>query len=162
MAGGPGLDFRSDPNRRQLQGRLRVRLFVNVIALIFATLISALAFGSEPKTGKLVGHVDIGPLSPVERPGPKPTVPPEMYKRYTVQILQPGPHNERMRSHLLRLVTELKLTDKGDFSVDLIPGEYRVGIKSTQPMIHAPTDQFVTISAGKTTKIAIRIDTGIR
>ena len=33
-----------------------------------------------------------------------------MYKRYTVMIAQRGPQNGQMKSHLMRMVTQLKLS----------------------------------------------------
>ncbi|MFI5385676.1 MAG: hypothetical protein ACHQ50_06085 [Fimbriimonadales bacterium] len=135
---------------------------MKLLFLALATMVLSQAMAQGPKTGKLLGHVDIGPIKPLERPGEKQQVPPGMYRSYTVLIVQPGPHNEHVKSHLLRRVAELKLSKKGDFSMDLAPGDYRVSINSTSPMFHAPSPKDVTIISSKTTRVTIRIDTGIR
>jgi hypothetical protein len=135
---------------------------MNALTLLCMAIVGAIQT-SSPKNGHLVGHVDIGPLTPVERPGVKPVVPPAMYRQYTVSITQPGPHNGPMRSHLLRMVTTLKLSDKGDFQVDLPPGLYRVDLKTAKPTVpQLPQSQEVTVRAGKSTKVEFRVDTGIR
>jgi hypothetical protein len=136
-----------------------MKLFLLVIGLFIAA--ATLGEGAS-KTGKLVGHVDIGPLTPVERPGVKKKVPPEMYKQYTVQVTQPGPHNSHMKSHLIKIVATLKLSANGDFSTNLAPGTYDVRISSTKPMFRTLAPQEVKIVAGKTTRADIEIDTGIR
>jgi len=131
-----------------------------LIALASCALTFGLAQGA--KTGKLAGHVDIGPVTPVERPGHPAKVPPEWYKRNTVVITQRGPHNGHMQSHLIRLVAELKLSGTGDFAINLNAGEYQVGVKSTQPMRQPPTQKTVMIVAGKTVTLTFHVDTGIR
>jgi hypothetical protein len=116
----------------------------------------------EPQEGHLVGHVDIGPLTPIERPGHKPVVPPEMYRRYTIEVTQRGPQTGQIKSHMVRMVATVKISDKGDYSIDLLPGDYQVGIKSAQPMMRQFQPQDVKIRSGKTTKLNLKIDTGIR
>jgi hypothetical protein len=136
-----------------------MKLFLLASSLILALFTLAQGAG---KTGKLVGHVDIGPLTPVERPGVKIKVPPEMYRQYTIVISQRGPHNGMMKSHMRRLVANLKLSDTGDFSTNLAPGDYLVAVRSEKPMRVPTPEQEVTIVAGKTKKVKIEIDTGIR
>ncbi len=135
-----------------------MRLFIATITLAVA----ALALAQAPKTGKLTGHLDVGPLSPVERPGVKPKVPPEVYKRYTIMVTQHGPQNGHVKSHLIRVVKQLPVSAKGDFSVDLAPGVYQVGVSPTDHMLRTPPAKEVTIVAGKTVKVDLYVDTGIR
>lgn len=129
---------------------------------VFLVALTTLAFAQGAKPGRIVGHVDIGPLSPVERPGVKQKVPPEMYKHYRIVITQRGPHNEHMTSHMIRIVKDVPIGGNGDFSADLLPGEYQVGIKGDQQSRRLPDPQTVMIKAGKTIRITFKIDTGIR
>jgi hypothetical protein len=135
---------------------------MNRVLLVLLLAFTSLAIADRPKTGKLTGHVSLGPISPVERPGHKQRVPPEMYKHYQISVTQPGPHNGMMKSHMLRVVATLKLTSDGDFSTDLPPGEYRVEVRAEPSPMHLPPSQTVTISAGKTTRVTFSVDTGIR
>lgn len=136
---------------------------MNRLLLALFLALASFAVAHNTKTGKLVGHVDIGPLTPVERPGHKQKVPPEMYKRYKVTVMQPGPHNGQMKSHMLRLVADLKLNSDGDFSTDLAPGEYRIEVHAVSPNSRPmPEAKTVNITAGKTTRVTFSIDTGIR
>ena len=134
---------------------------MNLIAscLLFAASVAASA--TEPKLGRLVGHVDIGPISPVERPGVKVKVPPEMYKHYTVLVTQPGPHNGQMKSMMIRLVARLKLDSNGDFSTNLRPGEYNLKVEPTNKITRSDA-KTVMIKAGQTTRVTLSVDTGIR
>ena len=130
-----------------------------LLGILFA---ASFATGAPAQTGKLVGHVDYGPVRPIEHPGEKHVIPPAVLKKLVVLVTQPGPHNNRMKSHMLRLVAQLKLTPNGDFSTTLTPGEYRVSITSDPPLMHAPAPQEIKIVAGKTTTVRIKVDTGIR
>jgi hypothetical protein len=132
-----------------------------ILLLVSAVIVSAFA---QPvsKMGKLVGHVEIGPISPVQRQGQKEVVPPEVYKRYLVLVTQPLIKTERMRSMAIRIVAKLKLSDKGEFSTDLAPGSYQVEVTSPGRVMPVPVRKEVMISARKTTKVTLKVDTGIR
>lgn len=135
---------------------------MKALLVLLASLAVGSAMAGPAKTGKLVGHVEIGPNSPVERPGHPVKTPPEVYKRYTVMVTQRGPHNGQMKSMLIRVVAQLKLSATGDFSTDLPPGEYQVGVSTPIQLMTKPPQQTVKIVAGKTTKVTIKVDTGIR
>lgn len=137
-------------------------MHMNKIVVSLLCVFAACSFAQAVKKGKLVGHLEIGPLSPVERPGHKQVAPPAMYKKFTVLVTQRGPHNEKMSSHLIRVVANLKLSPKGDFSTDLDPGEYQVSVRTTERMMHVPDQRTINIAAGKTTRIELKFDTGIR
>lgn len=130
--------------------------------VLLASLAVGLALAGPAKTGKLAGHVEVGPNSPVERPGHPAKTPPEVYMRYTVMVTQRGPHNGQMKSMLIRIVAQLKLSATGDFSASLPPGEYEVGVSTPIQLMAKPKQQTVKIVAGKTTRVTIKIDTGIR
>jgi len=134
---------------------------MKAILLTIIALLVTLTMAASPKKGKLAGHVDIGPISPVQHIGKKDKVPPEMYKRYMVVVTQGGPRNQKMKSHLIRVVANVKLSATGDYSVDLDPGEYQVGVNGASRLL-LPSTQGVKIIAGKTTKLNLHVDTGIR
>ncbi len=104
--------------------------------------------------GRLEGHVEIGPLHPVEQAGrATPTVPPEVYAaRELIVYFEDG----------TRKVTSIKLDAKGNYFVDLAPGKYVVGLKPSGIDRARGLPAPVTIESGKTTRLDIEIDTGIR
>ncbi|HVT12545.1 MAG TPA: hypothetical protein VHE55_09775 [Fimbriimonadaceae bacterium] len=132
-----------------------------LFTLLAASFIG-LSIAAPAKTGKLVGHVEVGPISPVERPGHPAKIPPSVYKKYTVMVTQRGPHNGQMHSMLIRVIAQLKLSPTGDFKADLPPGEYQVGVETPVQLMTKPSQQTIKIVKGKTTKVTIKVDTGIR
>jgi hypothetical protein len=105
-----------------------------------------------PRSGHLIGHIEIGPLTPVQRPGDEPKVPPELYKKYRVevQLLKNG------------ALTILHVDSKGNFAANLVPGRYRVSVPARGLVPVPPAAQEVVITAGSTVRINFRVDTGIR
>ena len=106
------------------------------------------------ETGTLEGHVTVGPLVPVVRPGePEPTPGPEVYaSRKIVVYAQDGQ----------REVARIQIDPHGDYRVTLAPGTYVVDIN------HAGIDrgiglpQTVEIASNQVTRLDVEIDTGIR
>jgi hypothetical protein len=140
---------------------------IMLVLLILATAIAlaqvpASGPAAGPRPGRLAGHVEIGPVTPVERPGHKVKVPPEWYKHYTISITQRGPQSGQMRSHLLKMVKQVKLSGEGNFSVDLNPGPYVVRVTCDSPNKRLPPSQDVMVTAGKTTQVDFHVDSGIR
>src|SRR5258708_3481322 len=114
---------------------------LHILLAVFA--LAAVSLASSPQMGKLVGHVEIGPISPVERPGQKQVVPPSMYSHYEVLVTQHGPQNSRMKSHLVRIVAHLKLSATGDFAMSLPAGDYQVSVVADKQAMKAPVQQAV-------------------
>jgi hypothetical protein len=135
---------------------------MNRLLLAIFSFAAAVALAAGPRTGKLIGHVEIGPLSPVQRPGHDPKPSPEMYARYHVLVTKAGPQGGEMKSQLRVVVAKLKLTDSGDFSTDLVAGTYQVSVVPKQMGMHPPVVKEVTVATGKTTKVVLKVDTGIR
>jgi hypothetical protein len=125
-----------------------VRFFF--IALICMTLI--VGCGRNEPPGILSGRVTIGPLCPVEPCN----VPAEKvagtYALRTVVV-----YDEKDIP-----VQEITLGPTGDYSVELPPGTYVVDMKKFRidQVMGAPTT--IIIESGKTKKVNIDIDTGIR
>ena len=140
---------------------------IMLVVLILATAIALAQVppssqAAGPRPGRLSGHVDISPVTPVERPGHKAKVPPEWYKHYSISITQRGPQSGQMRSHLLKMVKQVKLSGTGDFSVELKPGAYVVSVTSDGGNKAMPPSQDVIVTSGKTAQVTFHIDSGIR
>ncbi len=104
--------------------------------------------------GTLQGHVNIGPLSPVERVGaPPPTVPPQVYAaRQIIVYFSDGK----------KVATRISPDAQGNYRVTLAPGTYVVDMARTGIDRAAGLPATVTITSAQTTTLDISIDTGIR
>lgn len=105
--------------------------------------------------GYLEGHADIGPLTPVQRVGvPEPTPSPQMCTSRGLAVYQ---------ADGTTLVTSFNLQPDCSYRTPLSPGSYVVKLKQ-QPGIGGSKDlpRTVVIEAGKTVRLDISIDTGIR
>ncbi len=104
--------------------------------------------------GTLQGHVNIGPLSPVERVDiPTPTVPPQVYAARKIVIYYADGQKE---------VTRVSPDAQGNYKVTLAPGTYVVNLAPTGIDRAQGLPATMTIESGKTTTLDISIDTGIR
>lgn len=88
-------------------------------------------------------------------------VSPEVYRRYTVLVSARGPQKGQMKSQMLRVVSHLKISDKGDFSTSLPAGIYRITVEPADKITRAEAKD-VTIKAGCTIRVVLHVDTGIR
>jgi hypothetical protein len=104
--------------------------------------------------GTLQGHVNIGPLLPVQRVGEAtPTVPPAAYAARQIVVYQADGKT---------VVTKLTPNSDGNYRVDLAPGVYVVGMVRVGIDRASGLPATVTIESGKTVTLNIDIDTGIR
>ncbi len=103
--------------------------------------------------GFLEGHVNIGPLLPVQRVGDTPTVPPEAYAARQIIVYQADGKT---------VVTKLTPGKDGNYRVELAPGTYVVGMARVGIDRARGLPATVTITSGQTTRLDIDIDTGIR
>lgn len=125
-----------------------IMLFVAVAALTSGCL------SRTSQTGHLKGHVTIGPLVPVLREGEtEPTPSPEMYAERQVVI-----YNAR-GSKVLQLV---QIDSSGEYGVELPAGTYTVDINHIGIDSAAELPAQIEIEPGKTVRLDIAIDTGIR
>jgi len=117
---------------------------------------------SQTLTGTLKGHVDIGPLSPVQKIGVKETPSPAMYKGYEIHV-KAAPENAKM---LTKVYKRVEIDKHGDFTTTLSPGRYRVEVSQANTarrgFMHPFPGQYITVVAGKTVTTKLFIDTGIR
>jgi heat shock protein HslJ len=107
----------------------------------------------EKTLGTLRGNVTIGPITPVERPGEKPTVPPEAYEARKIFVY------DKNRD---KLIAQVDIDAHGYYKIGLKPGIYTVDINRIGMDRSSDVPKEIEISAGKTIVVDIDIDTGIR
>ena len=127
----------------------RAATVLAAVAVFTASLATACGGASGP-TGLLKGEVTLGPITPVEQMGGEPNTRP-----YAAIIDVATPDGD--------VVETVESGSDGAFSVRLPAGSYRLVPRSPQdsPLPYAPPLD-TTIVAGKTTKVQIAYDSGIR
>lgn len=139
---------------------MRVFTLAFIVAIVLAGI--AMLSGCVSNTGSLekgilAGNVTVGPLTPVERVGATPILPPpEVFtSRHLIVYAADG-------STIVADVDIQPAGYHGTYSVRLSPGTYVLDYLH-QGVGHAsPLPKQVTIEAGKTTIVDVDIDTGIR
>ncbi len=126
---------------------------VALAALLITVFLLAACFSGASQTGKLEGRVTIGPIWPVELPGDKPTIPPEVYEARKVMVYD---------EHGDKLVKKVELGADGYYSVELKPGVYIVDINHVGVDSSGDVPKEVEIKPGETVELNIDVDTGIR
>jgi heat shock protein HslJ len=107
----------------------------------------------EGNSGILQGIVRIGPITPVERPGEKPPIPPEVYEARKIMV-----YDRSGRS----LIQQIDIDSEGRYVAHLKPGTYTIDINRIGMDSSDDVPQQVEIQLGITTRLDIDIDTGIR
>lgn len=110
---------------------------------------------TQAPVGTLEGHVTIGPLRPVQRlDAPPPSVPPEAYAARPIQVF---------REDGTTLVASVTISPDGTYRASLAPGTYVVDIFRRGRFERAAgLPKTVTIERGRTLRLDIDIDTGMR
>ena len=129
-----------------------------VCVLIAGSLFVVSCQPGGPETVLLQGAVTIGPLSPVERPGENPPVPPEVFsERYLIIYDESG-------EKLVREVyfTQIGAGPTGYYTAQIAPGTYVVDINHLGIDTAAGLPVTIDVSADETVTIDVHIDTGIR
>jgi len=108
---------------------------------------------TEKTLGTLRGNVTIGPITPVERPGEKPTVPPEAYEARKIMVYD---------KNMDKLIAQVDINSNGYYEVGLKAGIYTVDINHIGMDRSSDVPKEIEIGAGKTIELNIDIDTGIR
>jgi hypothetical protein len=105
--------------------------------------------------GMLKGHVDIGPLQPVQRVGqPEPTPSAEVYAAWWIVVFSKDGTKE---------IADATINSAGMYEISLLPGTYLVaGRPASGTGFVGQAKQPVEIYKGETTFLDISIDTGIR
>lgn len=104
-------------------------------------------------TGFLTGHVTIGPLQPVQRPGPPATPPPQVYAARTLDVF--------LADGITRVVN-IRIDSDGNYRVALPPGSYIVALARNGVDRARGLPTKIIIESGKTIQLDVDIDTGIR
>ena len=129
-----------------------MRTLRNIVVFLLLS-ICLLVPGCNSTKGRLEGLVSVGPLTPVERIGvPTSTPPPEVFTSRGIKIL----------NSLGILVTEIHFAANGTYSVELIPGKYRVELLGNGIEHAKELPATIEIFSNETTILNISIDTGIR
>ena len=122
--------------------------------LFFTILLLAACTSLPRKTGILAGHVDIGPLTPVEQVGvPTPTPAPEVYAARQIVIYAADGKTE---------ITKVAINSKGEYQVTLVAGTYWIDINHSGMDRGIDLPKKIEILTGQITALDISIDTGIR
>ena len=108
----------------------------------------------EENSGILQGIVTIGPITPVERPGEKPPIPPEVYEARKIMVYDKSGKE---------LIQQVDIdSESGWYVAHLKPGTYTIDINRIGMDSSDDVPQQVEIQLGITTRLDIDIDTGIR
>ena len=107
------------------------------------------------ETGTLVGHMTLGPVCPVEREGEVCTPTEAMYAARAISV-----YTQDNKT----LVTTLVPDSEGTFTAKLREGSYYLELADPRSGIGGATGlpRTLAIEAGKTTRIDVSVDTGIR
>lgn len=132
---------------------LKPRWLTVVLAVLVIVLTGCGCPGETQPPGILEGEVTIGPLTPVETPGEKPPVPPEVYAARKIMV-----YDEQGS----RLVAQVDINGDGTYRVELLPGSYTVDINRGGIDRSADVPTRVDIVSGGKVRLNIDIDTGIR
>jgi hypothetical protein len=110
---------------------------------------------SQPaeNSGTLSGRVTIGPLCPVERIDQPCDPPPEMYAAHRLVLLATDGKKK---------IQEIKTDAKGYYKAQVPAGDYLLDYQPHDIGIGEKPPRPVHVDAGKTTKLNVEIDTGIR
>ena len=121
-------------------------------ALVLLILVPACSAAPQ-ELGTLAGHVSMT-MSPVLREGvPEPTPAPEAYAIRQVVVWREDGRKE---------VTRVQIGPQGNYEVQLPTGTYQVDINHVGMDRGIDLPQVVEIHPGQTTRLDIRIDTGVR
>ena len=134
------------------------RRILLIVCILAGSLFAISCQPGGPETVLLQGAVTIGPISPVERPGENPTVPPEVFSARKIVIYDESGKN------LVREVyfTQIGQGATGYYTAQIAPGTYVVDINHLGIDRAANLPQKISVSADETVTIDVDIDTGIR
>ncbi|MGZ6346039.1 MAG: hypothetical protein ACXWNC_00510 [Anaerolineales bacterium] len=131
-----------------------MRLQTNLILFLTFVLTAGCSSGIQ-ESGTLTGHVDIGPLQPVQRVGePQPTPSPAMYAAWRIVVLSEDGKRE---------IADGEIDSSGQYQIKLTIGKYMVTARPVNGAgLGGQQVKPVEILMGKTIHLDISIDTGIR
>jgi hypothetical protein len=138
-----------------------VKIYNISFYILFISLVLALSACSRDITdgmaaGRLHGHIDIGPLCPVERNPPDPNCQPteETYKAWPISIWT--------QDRKTKIRFAIAADAQGEYDVDLPVGKYYLGLDKGDGIGGSNLPALIEIKKDKTTEFNITIDTGMR
>ena len=136
----------------------RLRYIAIILMVATVSLLAVSCCPGGPETVLLQGAVTIGPISPVERPGENPPVPPEVFSSRKLMIY------DESGKKLVREVyfTQIGQGNTGYYTAQIAPGTYTLDINHLGIDTADNLPQKITVSEDETVTIDINIDTGIR
>ncbi|MFC1967574.1 hypothetical protein ACFLV2_02950 [Chloroflexota bacterium] len=136
----------------------RIILLATCMSLLAGSLSCLSCQPQGPETVLLQGAVTIGPITPVERPGENPPVPPEVFSSRHLIIY------DKTGKRLVREVyfTQIGQGNTGYYTAQLAPGTYVIDINHSGIDHAANLPVTITVIADETATIDVDIDTGIR
>ena len=121
------------------------------LLLALAMLLGTVVAGSD-KPGFVEGHINIGPLTPVQRKDAPTKISPEVYAALRVSVFQADGKTS---------VAPLAPDADGNFRQSLPPGTYIIDMPHGR-MTKVNLPRTITIVPDQTVRVDIEIDTGIR
>jgi len=127
-------------------------------ALVAASLSVSSCLPGMSEDALLIGAVTIGPITPVQKAGECPAVPPEVFNARKLMIY------DESGEHLVRDVyfTQIGETANGYYAATIGAGTYTVDINHYGIDRAANFPMTITVSKDETVTIDVDIDTGIR
>ncbi len=130
---------------------MKIKIILPVVVMIIISTLVIIIGCIRQEEGFLEGQVSIGPLCPVE---PCNITSEQLEKIYDARKIFIYSDDT--------LVKEIKLNKTGNYKVELNPGKYMVDIDQFGIGGSKDLPKEVKIESGKTIKLDINIDTGIR
>lgn len=134
-----------------------------LVIILLTILLASISIGpgcqnEQVIPGTLEGTVTIGPIWPVERPGEKQPVSPQVFESRKVVI-----YNESKRKVLKEVdLIQIGQSAQASYNVQLKPGKYIVDINRGGIDNSSEVPKKIEIESGQTVIVDIDIDTGIR
>ena len=126
-----------------------------LIGILIILIFLAGCTAPSNQTGTLQGYISISPICPVERNPPDPRCQPtaETYQAYALDVFKLDQYGGYENAG--KIVADAE----GNYSIELAAGNYVLDLKNKTPFFEK---KWFSIEAGKTEKLDVDIDTGIR
>lgn len=133
-----------------MDSKILVGIFILLIALA-----GCVTNPIETQNGKIIGHISIGPICPVETNPPQPQCQPtiETYKAFPLTLFR----NDGYPVKVATIIGD----SNGYYELVLEPGKYVIQHEGTSGIGGMQPASF-TVEKGKTLTLDLSIDTGIR
>jgi hypothetical protein len=136
----------------------RILVIISLTILLASIYIVSGCQNEQVVPGTLEGTVSIGPIWPVERPGEKQPVSPQVFETRKVVI------SNESKSKVIKEVDLIQIgqSARASYSIQLKPGKYIVDINRGGIDNSSEVPKKIEIQSGQIVIVDIDIDTGIR